>query len=263
MEASGYELTEGDCLDWLPTLANESVDLVVTSPPYDNLRDYADTEWGPHVWQEVIMQLARVLKPGGVVVWIVADATVKGEETGSSFRQALFAQGCGLRLHDTMIWSKGGFSGVGSVRVRYGPSFEYMFIWSKGKPKTFNPIKDRLNKHVGRIGKAYSVRLPDGSTLRQTHQAKPMGKYGIRFDIWNMQPERSSKIRCHPAQFPVRLAEDHIKSWSNPGDLVVDPFMGSGTTGVAAGNLRRQFAGCEISSEYFVWCEYRIGEAHK
>jgi DNA modification methylase len=251
------KIINDDCLNAFLQIPQNSVDLTVTSPPYDNLREYNNNIiWDESVWREVIRHLWLRTKPGGVVVWIVNDATVNGSETGTSFRQALYAMGCGFNLHDTMIWKKPGFSAVGSLQTRYGPVFEYMFIWSKGKPKTFNPIKDRPNKNSGK---------KVSGTIRQINgKTKPMSKkmiintFGQRFNVWEFSPHRQTG--GHPAPFPITLAEDHIKSWSNPGDIVLDPFMGSGTTGVACKNLDRDFIGIEIDSDYFKMAESRINE---
>jgi site-specific DNA-methyltransferase (adenine-specific) len=140
----------GDCLDVMQDIPDGSVDLTVTSPPYDNLRTYNgnNDHWGEHVWRAVIADLYRVTADGGVVVWVVADATIKGSETGTSFKQALWAMECGFNLHDTMIWDKCAFSAVGSLAHRYAPVFEYMFVFSKGPLKSFNPIKDKINMPV-------------------------------------------------------------------------------------------------------------------
>ena len=252
----------GDCLELMEDIPAKSIDLTVTSPPYDNLRTYnGSLEWGEHVWKPVLEKLFYVTKDGGVVVWIVNDATVNGSETGTSFRQALYAKEIGFNLHDTMIWNKGCFTGVGSVRVRYGPATEYMFVFSKGKPKTFNAIKDRKNIHAGTIGKSDTVRLPNGEMLRKTHQGKRMGEYGIRFNVWNISPEMSNINRVHPAQFPMKLVRDHVTSWSNAGDTVFDPFMGSGTTGVASLELGRNFVGIEKDESYFYTATNKITKA--
>ena len=138
----------GDCLYVMAGLPDASIALTVTSPPYDNLRTYNGTldDWTPEKWQAIIRELFRVTKQGGIVVWIVGDATINGSETGTSFRQALYAMDCGFNLHDTMIWNKGKFSAVGALRTRYAPVFEFMFVFSKGTPAVFNPIKDRINK---------------------------------------------------------------------------------------------------------------------
>jgi site-specific DNA-methyltransferase (adenine-specific) len=238
------------------------VDLTVTSPPYDNLRTYNNTlEWGDHVWKPVLEQLFRVTKDGGVAVWVVNDATIKGSETGTSFRQALYAKEIGFNLHDTMIWNKGGFTGVGSTSVRYGPSIEFMFIFSKGRVNTFNPIKDRLNKNPGKPCRSNSVRLPNGNTIKKTHRSNIIGEYGIRFCVWDVTPEMSSTNRFHPAQFPLSLAQDHILSWSNENDVVLDPFLGSGTTGLACVNLNRRFIGIEKDESYYNIAKERIAKA--
>jgi site-specific DNA-methyltransferase (adenine-specific) len=240
-------LFNGDCLEVMADAPDASVDLTVTSPPYDNLRTYNDSlnDWNPAKWQAIIKELYRLTKPGGVVVWVVGDATVKGSETGTSFRQVLHAMECGFRLHDTMIWNKGKFSSP--CFNRYHNCFEYMFVFSKGQPNTFNGLMDRVNKAPGRVGGA-SRRAPDGSMKKQPQ--KVSGEYGKRFNIWDICPDQSQSAN-HPAAFPESLAADHIASWSNAGDVVLDPFLGSGTTGKMARILGRQFIGIERDEKYF------------
>ena len=255
-------LMQGDCLDCMKEIPDGSVDLTVTSPPYDNLRTYNgnNEQWGEHVWREVIRSLHRVTTDGGVVVWVVGDATVKGSETGTSFRQALHAMECGFRLHDTMIWRKPNFANPAATR--YHQVFEYMFVWSKGKPKVFNGIKDRQNKHAGKIGSygANTVTQADGSKL--TRSKKINADFGMRHNVWAAKTAGQTgeaKKHGHPAMFPEGLARDHIISWSNEGDTVLDPFLGSGTTGVAAKNLNRSFIGIEMDETYFKIAKDRIG----
>ena len=243
----GITLYCGDNVETLRAFPDTCVDLTVTSPPYDNLRTYGGHSWD---FENVAQQLWRVTKPGGVVVWVVADATVNGSETGTSFRQALRFMEIGFRLHDTMIWDKGGFTAVGSVQCRYGPVSEFMFVLSHGKPKAFNAIKDRKVLCTDR--RAYrTVRLPDGTMLRKTHDPIPRqeGDYGIRYNIWTM-PSPGIPGTKHPATFPEKLARDHILSWSNEGDTVLDPFCGSGTTAKMAKHNGRQFIGIEIEEKY-------------
>lgn len=247
----------GDNCDLVAKIPRESIDLVLTSPPYDDLRKYGGHSWD---FYGIAWQLARTLKPGGVIVWIVCDQTEDGSESGSSLEQALHFKRLGLRLHDTMIWNKGSFTGVGSVSVRYGPSSEFMFVFSKGKPNTFNPIRDRKNNYAGKIGKANTLRLASGELIRKTHEAKEMDDFGIRFNVWNISPEQSNTKREHPAQFPDALARDHVASWSNPGDVVLDPFLGSGTTAKAAKDLGRRFIGIEVNPEYCAIAERRISQ---
>ena len=253
------ELWKGDCLELMKDVPDESIDLTVTSPPYDNLRSYNGNNdlWKQEVWQSVIKELYRITKDGGVVVWIVGDATVKGSETGTSFKQALHFKEVGFNIHDTMIWSK--WSPFPD-KTRYNQSFEYMFILSKGRPRSINLIKDKLNKRYG--DKVHgTTREKNGVTL-ELHgkkKNKTINKYGTRLNIWENTPAMSSKERTgHPAQFPLSLAEDHLISWSNEGDIILDPFMGSGTTGVACKNLNRKFIGIELDETYFNLAKERI-----
>lgn len=251
----------GECLDRMAGIEDGSVDMVLTSPPYDNLRTYNGNNalWGENVWRSVISELYRVTKIGGIVVWIVADATVNGSETGTSFKQALWAKDCGFNLHDTMIWSKPTFSAVGALKTRYAPVFEYMFVLSKGKPKSFNPIKDRKNKSFGQKRNGPTIRMPDGS-IRKNRDSE-IKEFGQRFNIWEIATVSQRGSNVHPAPFPESLARDHIVSWSNEGDTILDPFMGSGTTGVACVNTGRNFIGIELDESYFSIARERIKSA--
>lgn len=249
-----------NCLNTMANMPNNFIDLTVTSPPYDNLRSYNDNidiSWGEHIWKPIIKNLYRVTKEGGVVVWVVGDATIKGSETGTSFKQALYAKECGFNLHDTMIWNKGGFTAVGALKTRYAQVFEYMFIFTKGSLRSFTPIKDRNNKQFGRV-QTGTIRQRDGTTIIRPTNGMVTGKYGQRFNIWDVNPESSNKNRLHPAVFPEKLAYDHIISWSNEGDLVYDPFMGSGTTAKMAIKAKRKYIGSEISKDYIDIAEKRL-----
>ena len=253
-----------DCLLTMSNMDDCFIDLVVTSPPYDNLREYKnkiDKTWGEGVWKPILKELYRVVKNGGVVVWIVGDATINGSETGTSFKQALFAMDCGFRLHDTMIYSKGAQGGAKGSCYCYTQSFEYMFIFSKGKIKTSNLLKDRENKYQ-KNGKS-TMRRSNGKTVGFI--AKP-NKFSKRTNVWELRGGfmvgSADKISFeHPATFPEQLANDHILSWSNEGDLVYDPFMGSGTTAKMAIKNNRNWIGSEISSEYVNIANDRIGKA--
>ena len=256
-------LMQGDCLERMREIPDRSVDLTVTSPPYDNLRTYNgnNDQWGEHVWRDVIASLYRVTIDGGVVVWVVGDATIKGSETGTSFKQALHAMECGFRLHDTMIWRKPNFANPASTR--YHQVFEYMFVFSKGAPRVFNGIKDRPNKYAGQIGSygRNTVTQADGSKVVRSQKSN--GQFGMRHNVWDVtttgQTGESKKF-SHPAMFPLSLAQDHIISWSNEGDTVLDPFLGSGTTGVAAKKLGRNFIGIELDETYFKIAKERIDD---
>jgi DNA modification methylase len=249
------DLRLGDCLEIMKSMPSNSVDLTVTSPPYDNLRTYNGFTFD---FEGIAQELYRVTKDGGVVVWIVGDATIKGSESGTSFRQALYFMQCGFNLHDTMIWNKPNFSNPS--KTRYHQIFEYMFIFSKGKNKTFNPIKDKKNKYLTCVGKN-TMRLANGELVEVK---KNVGnEFGMRTNVWNMNTvgqEMMCKRPPHPAMFPEKLAHDHIISWSNENDTVLDCFMGSGTTGKMAKQLNRNFIGIEISQEYLDIAKQRIGD---
>ena len=248
----------GDCLVEMPKIPDKSIDMVLTSPPYDNLRDYKGYTFD---FEGIAKELYRIIKDGGVVVWVVGDATIKGSETGTSFKQALYFKEVGFNLHDTMIWNKGCFSAVGALQNRYAPVFEYMFIFSKGYPKSFNPIKDRENKIQGII--SGTIRQKDGSMKRMSSEGKERNKFGQRFNFWSIPPQRQSGSDKHPAPFPEKIANDHIISWSNEGDTILDPMAGSGTTLKMARKNNRNFIGIEISEEYCKIAEERIEEELK
>lgn len=250
-------LHHGDCLEIMRTLSPDSINLTVTSPPYDNLREYNGNiqQWNFEKFKQIADELYRITSFGGVVVWIVNDATIDGSETGTSFRQALHFIDCGFNLHDTMIWQK---ISPFQHKNRYIQSFEYMFVFSKGKRKTANLICDRKNKWAGTQIHG-TERQANGNTkqLSTVQKSKSVKEYGARFNIWDIPPEKNNKTG-HPAVFPEKLVSDHIKTWSNEGDVVLDPFMGSGTTGVACVNLNRNFIGIEIDKNYFNIAEKRV-----
>lgn len=226
------------------------VDLVVTSPPYDNLRTYNGYSWD---FEALAKELFRVVKKGGVVVWVVGDATINGSETGTSFRQALYFKEIGFNLHDTMIWYKP--NPVPTQHTRYETAFEYMFIFSRGKCATANLLR-RPTQSAG------AVRIGHRASHGNGHQRLTERVYigqddAICHNVWSISlapPEVSG----HPASFPEQLAKDHILSWSNEGDLIYDPFMGSGTTAKAAHQLKRRWIGSEISSEYVELANKRL-----
>lgn len=241
-----------NCVDGMKQLPENFIDLTVTSPPYDNLRDYKGYEFS---YELVLSELYRVMKPGGIVVWVVADATIDGSETGTSFHQALYAMNIGFKLHDTMIYMRN--SVTNPSPIRYYSCFQYMFVFSKGKPKTTNLIVDHKNKTAGKKATDKNQRCSDGSWQERScyKQGKVRPDFSVRWNVWTydvgsliMADDR--EWVAHPAVFPLKLAEDHIKSWSNVGDLVFDPMGGSGQTCIAAKKLGRKYMMMDISEEY-------------
>ena len=221
-----------NCLTTMSKMDSGTVDLVVTSPPYDDLREYEGYTFD---FEPIAKELYRVTKDGGIVVWVVGDATKNGSETGTSFKQALYFMSLGFKLHDTMIYQKN--SSTFSARPdsnRYTQLFEYMFIFAKGKIDA-NLICDKPNKWAG--FKDYAGNM-----------ANPVREFGVRGNIWRYVTSLNST--GHPAPYPEELAQDHIISWSNEGDLVYDPFMGSGTTAKMAILNKRHYIGSELSANY-------------
>ena len=241
-----------NCLDTMARMPDCFVDMTVTSPPYDNLRNYNGYSFS---FESVAKELFRVTKQGGVVIWVIGDATIKGSETGTSFKQALFFKEIGFNLHDTMIYEK--LNPMPKNDKRYEPAFEYMFIFTKGKIKTFNPILLPC-KHAGEknSGTQYTA---NGSLKKKWGNGKPVKKTKVKSNIW-AYPVGNGRVG-HPAIFPEQLANDHILSWSNEGDLVYDPFMGSGTTAKMALVNKRNWIGSEISEEYCKMIERRLTTA--
>ena len=255
-------LLHGDCLELMKDIPDKSIDLTVTSPPYDNLRSYNgnNDSWNQAFWESVIGELYRVTKDGGVVVWIVGDATIKGSETGTSFKQALHFKEVGFNLHDTMIYAKN--NPIPLTHNRYEQQFEFMFILSKGRPETFNGLM-RVNKHAGRVESG--TFRHDGEILTNRNTFGKTRKQSLRRNIWYYSVGKNSSTRDeiahkHPAIFPEKLANDHIITWSKPCEVVLDPFMGSGTTGKMAVLNGRNFIGIELDDKYFEIAKRRIDE---
>ena len=244
-----------DCLEGMKRIPDGSVDLVVTSPPYDNLRTYGLLKEGFtfEMFKPIAKELSRILKEGGVIVWNVNDATIKGSETCTSFRQVLFFKDeCGLNLHDTMIFKK--TNPIPQIyRKRYNNEFEYMFVFSKGTVKTHNPIKVPC-LHAGLQLKGTTYKNFSVGEQTRTKLANPVKEEKIKGNIWEYvvgKKQIDQEAKKHPAPFPFELARDHIVSWSNENDIVLDPFMGSGTTAIAAIREKRNFIGFELNEEYY------------
>ena len=254
------KIITGDSAVVLQSFPPDCIDLTVTSPPYDNLRTYNGFTFD---FETIARQLFRVTKAGGVVVWVVADETKKGTESGTSFRQALYFMQCGFNLHDTMIYNKGAQGGAKGSNYCYTQAFEYMFVFSKGKPKSINLLKDRENKYV-KTGKS-SMRKKNGKTVEFIASGNALSK---RTNVWDIRGGwmvgSTDKIAFeHPATFPEALAQDHILSWSNENDTVLDCFCGSGTTPKIAKLLNRHYIGIDTSAEYVALTNERLAQVER
>ena len=246
----------GDSQAGLKLLPNDYVDLTVTSPPYDDLRSYNHVIWNFDIFKNIVTELYRVTKKGGVIVWIVNDSVSNGSESGTSFRQALHFMDAGFKLHDTMIFEKNTSSFPARRNGnRYTQIFEYMFVFTKGKIKCANLICDKENRWKGYTNFGKNTNRQADDSLKKVKDIKPVPDYSPRTNIWKYQVNygystKDKEAHKHPAIFPENLAKDHILTWSNENDVVLDPFSGSGTTLKMANQLNRKFVGIEINETY-------------
>ncbi len=255
------KINNDNCIKFMKKLPDNCIDLTVTSPPYDDLRDYENKlVWDYNTFRKVARELYRVTKKGGVVVWVIGDKTNKGNKSLTSFKHSLYFQEVGFNIYDVIIYEKAG-SGPPHPN-RYFNSFEYMFVMSKGRPKSVNLLKDKKNSCAGMYTFGDITRREKDGSLTNKGK-KVINEYGIRTNIWRYNNGKgfSSKDKIayeHPATFPEKLVEDHIKSWSNPGDIVFDPFGGSGTTAKVSIKLDRKWLYVEKVEKYCDIAKRRI-----
>lgn len=256
MEKYLNSIIEGNCVQVMKRFNDDFIDLTVTSPPYDDLRNYKGFVFP---FENIAKELYRITKPGGVVVWVVADATIDATETGTSFKQALYFKEVGFNLHDTMIFRKR--NPIPQIyRKRYNNEFEYMFVFSKGVVKTHNPLMvDCMHAGLELNGTTYKNYSKNEQTREKL--AKPVKDKKIKGNIWEYvvgKRQEDQEAKGHPAPFPCELVRDHIKSWTNQGDTVFDPMSGSGTTSRVAVEMGRNYIGIDISHEYCELARERI-----
>lgn len=266
VKTDNYELYNGDNIEIMDLLISQGVqvDLTVTSPPYDDLRSYdGSLEWNFEIFKQVAQRLYDITKKGGVVVWVVGDKTKNGSESGTSFKQALYFKEIGFNLWDTMIYQKIGGLKPNPKIPRYAPDFEYMFVFTKGTPKSFNEIRIPCSTAGEKVGKSKKQRQISGElkpitlTHNETQETKRKGNIWS-YGVGNNKTTTDKFAFEHPAMFPEKLAKDHIISWSNEGDLIFDPFMGSNTTGKMALLNNRRYVGVEKVEKYFEISKKRI-----
>lgn len=246
-----------NCLEGMKLLNSNSIDLVVTSPPYDDLRTYNGYSFD---FEKIAKEIYRIVKKGGILVWVVGDKTKNGGKTLTSYKQALFFKEIGFSMYDVIIYEKAGTAPP--HKNRYFNAFEYMFILSKGKPTTINLLNDKPNKYAGTSTFGSVTRREKDGTLTDKGK-KIINDFGVRTNIWRYANGKGMATKDdiaykHPAIFPEKLVQDHILSWSNEGDTVLDCFMGSGTTAKMAILNNRNYIGFEISKEYCDIAEERI-----
>lgn len=247
------------CEEGIKLIDNNSIDLTISSPPYQNLRTYNGFSFD---FESCASGLLRITKPGGVVCWVIGDSIEDGSETLEPFKQALYFKSIGFSVHDTMIYQKRNFSHP--EKSRYHQVFEYIFILSKGKPKTFNPIKDRKNLTAGAVGNLGINTFTERDGSKSVRPKKITAEYGMRHNVWlgNTSGQENMCVELkHPAIMPKWIARDLIISWSNPNDIVFDPMVGSGTVCVEAKKLNRLYLGFDVSEDYIKLTESNINNA--
>lgn len=253
MRDRAYALIHGQAEKELTRLPSKSVDLVITSPPYDDVRDYDGYSFTFSTFQLIVRELYRILKDGGTVIWVVADQTIGGSETGTSFRQALYFKHFGFRIHDTMIYHR---YGPPKTHRRYEQAFEYMFAFTKGPPKTFNGLREPKKFPEKKKRTKAWTRWADGTFKYSENNLDPTRlKYNVFYYPLGTQDKLATE---HPAVFPEGLVRDQMLTWSNEGDVVLDPMCGSGTVGKVAKQLGRSFVGIDTSERYIDIAKQRI-----
>lgn len=255
------QIIEGNCVEVMRQFEDDTIDLTVTSPPYDGLRNYKGFVFP---FEDIVKELFRITKPGGVVVWVVADATIDGSESGTSFKQALYFREIGFNIHDTMIFRKK--NPIPQVyRKRYNNEFEFMFVFSKGLVNIHNPILvDCAFAGLELNGTTYKNYSKNEQTREKL--AKPVKDKKIKGNIWDYvvgKKQEDQEAKGHPAPFPCQLVRDHIMSWTNKGGIILDPMCGSGTTCRVAVEMERKYIGIDISHEYCQLSKDRIKNFQK
>lgn len=197
-------------------------------------------------------EMQRVLVKGGVICWVIGDQFVKGSESLTSSKQKIFfAEQCGFTVHQTLIYQKRNFSHP--QRNRYHTVFEYVFVLSKGKPRAWHPLKDRKNLTAGCVGNLGINTFTEADGSKSVRSKKVTAEFGMRHNVWlgnTRGQEDMCRVLKHPAMMPKWLARDLILSWSNPGDTVLDPFGGSGTTAQQAVKVGRKAIVIDMNESY-------------
>lgn len=246
-----------DCVEGMKLLPDNSVDLVVTSPPYDNLRQYNGFSFDLNATGK---QIYRVLKDGGIAVVVIQDQTKDFGKSLTSFRMILdWCDNLGFKLFETLIYRKHGTEGAWWVK-RFRVDHEYMPVFLKGgKPLFFDkdPVKIK-SKHGGKVMTGSGNRKTNGKTTETV--TRPINDTKCPGTVWEylMAGDKNPLKRKHPAVFPDKIPLDFIQVFCPPGGLVLDPFMGSGSTAVAALKTDRNFIGFDISEEYINLANQRI-----
>lgn len=251
MRTENINLYNGDCLEFMRTLPDNSVDLVVTSPPYFNARDYshyADVNAYMSIMKDICLELLRVINESRMLVINISPVIVPRESRAKqSYRIPLpyyfvpMLESIGFEFLEDIIWKKPD----GAAPNRNGGFFRHR------KPLAYKP--NIVTEYI-LVFKKPSAKLLDKFIRNDSLVADGYE----RTNVWEFNPDTSSK---HPAPYPLDLPMKCIRYYSYENDVVLDPFMGSGTTGVACVNTNRKFIGCELDESYFNIAVNRIDNA--
>jgi len=243
------KILKGDCLELMENIEDKSIDMIITSPPYDDIKNYNyNLNWNFGIFKLISNEMNRVLKDGGVIIWVVNDKTQNGSESLSSFKQVIFFNELGLKLYDTMIYKKLNYTPL--THRRYEQEFEYMFCLSKGIPKTFNPIKIKCKYGGTKSRGSPSFYKSNNDNLTKINKYI-INNEKIKGNIFEYNTGSLTNIKLnHPAVFPLELVNDQIISWSNENDIILDCFAGSGTTAIACINTNRNYILMEKEEKY-------------
>lgn len=250
MSRAHWQIITGDCAAVLPTL-DEPPALVVSSPPYGKLRDYGGHEFDT---EGVIAAVAAAVPEGGIVVWNVRELVMPdGFLRCLDAEHAAMFEAHGVHLREKLVWEKPS-SGVGRFLGRHGISHEYILVMTRGKPsRRPTVLRDRPNKTAGEI---YTKWRAGEEGWKRTDGRVTVPSHGYRRTVWSCSVGKHhsatdfGRAHEHPAIFPLQLIRDLIKTYSSPGDLVLDPMCGSGTTVKAAVLEGRRAVGIEIHPPY-------------
>ncbi len=249
----------GDCVEVLKSIPDNSIDLVVTSPPYDGIRKYNGFSFNLHSTGK---ELFRVLKDGGIIAMVIQDQTKNFGKSLTSFKTIIdWCENVGFKLFETIIYKKHGAEGAWWTK-RFRVDHEYIPIFLKGeRPAYFNkePLKIP-SKHGGKTMTGCATRLTNGKTLKSKRVfINPMKCRGTLWDYTTCGDGTRLKHQ-HPATFPDKIPVDFIRCFCPKNGIVLDPFIGSGTTALAAIQLNRNYIGIDISKEYCELAKKRIRE---
>jgi len=249
----------GDAIEIMKKFPSSSVDIVITSPPYDAVRDYKGFTFDLHATGR---EIHRVLKDGGVAVMVIQDQTKNFGKSLTSFKTIIdWCDSFGFKLFETVIYRKYGAEGAWWNK-RFRVDHEYIPVFLKGeRPRYFNKEHLKIpSKHGGKTMTGGGTRLTNG--IRIATRSIKINPMKCRGTVWDyLTAGDGSRLKHqHPATFPNQLPYDFISCFAPKNGVVLDPFVGSGTTTVAAKNLGYKYIGIDIAPEYCAIAEKRMKE---